>query len=192
MSESHSIQKPQGKLGVLIPGLGAVGTTFIAGVEAIKQKRSLPYGSLALMGTVRLGKRTENRVPPIREFVPLSRPEDLVFGGWDLFEDNGFQAAQKAGVLGPEDLQAVKGFLEAVKPMKAVFDGHYVKNLNGSWIKEGKTKYDLALQLLDDIATFKAENGLERMVMIWCGSTEIFLEADSVHQTPEYHDRPVR
>jgi myo-inositol-1-phosphate synthase len=192
MSKSRSVQKPQGKLGVLIPGLGAVGTTFIAGVEAIKQKRSLPYGSLALMGTVRLGKRTENRVPPIREFVPLSRPEDLVFGGWDLFEDNGFLAAQKAGVLGSDDLQAVKGFLETIKPMKAVFDGHYVKNLDGSWIKAGKTKYDLALQLLDDIASFKAENGLDRMVMIWCGSTEIFLKADSVHQTPESFEKGLK
>lgn len=177
-----SIQEPKGKLGVLIPGLGAVGTTFIAGVEAIIKNHCLPFGSLTQTGTIRLGKRTENRVPRIKDFVPLANLEDLAIGGWDLFDDNGYEAAKNAGVLKDADLDAVKDRLESIKPMKAVFDQRYVKKLNGTWIKKGATKMDLAQQLMDDIQNFKDKNNCERMVMVWCASTEVFIEPQAVHQ----------
>jgi myo-inositol-1-phosphate synthase len=180
--ESIHIKEPKGKLGVLIPGLGAVGTTFIAGVEAIIKKHSLPIGSLTQMGTIRLGKRTENRSPKINDFIPLANLEDLTFGAWDLFEDNGYVAAEKAGVLKESDLLIVKDRLKSITPMKAVFDQKYVKNLNGTWVKKGKTKMDLAKQLIEDIQTFKEHKKVDRMVMIWCASTEIFIKQQSVHQ----------
>ena len=178
-----NIEEPKGKLGVLIPGLGAIGTTFIAGVESMISGLHEPIGSVSQSGTIRLGKRTENRVPKIKDFVPLAKPEDLVIGGWDLFEDNGYEAAKKAGVLNVTDLEALKPRLEKIKPMKAVFDQHYVKKLNGTWVKEGKTKMDLAEQLMDDIKNFKKENGVDRCVMVWCASTEIFIKPSAVHQT---------
>ncbi len=177
------IEKPKGKLGILIPGLGAVGTTFIAGVEAINRKYSLPYGSLTQMGTIRLGKRTENRVPKIKDFIPLADTRDLVYGGWDIFEENCYEAAKNAGVLTPQDLEKLKGPLKSIKPMKAVFDQKYVKRLHGTWVKKGSTKMDLAKQLMDDIHTFQAKQKVSRMIMIWCASTEIFIQPQAVHKT---------
>jgi len=173
---------PKGKLGILTPGMGAVATTFIAGVEAIRKKISEPIGSLTQMGTIRLGKRNENRVPSIREFIPLAELDDVVFGGWDIFEDNAYDAAIKAGVLSRELLDQVKPFLQKISPMKAVFDQHYVKKLSGSWVKKGKNWKDLAEQLMDDIRLFKEKEGCDRLVMIWCASTEVFMKPSRVHQ----------
>ncbi|HEY1021519.1 MAG TPA: inositol-3-phosphate synthase, partial [Flavisolibacter sp.] len=147
----NTIQKTNGKLGVLIPGLGAVATTFIAGVEAVKKGISQPVGSLTQMGNIRLGKRTENRYPKIKEFVPLAGLEELVFGGWDVYSDNVFEAASKAKVLEPMLLHAVKAELENIKPMKAVFDKSYISNLDGDHVKEAATKADLAKMVMDDI-----------------------------------------
>ena len=174
--------KPTGKLGILTPGMGAVSTTFIAGVESIRRGIAKPHGSLTQMGTIRLGKRTENRVPAIKDFVPLTELDDLVFGGWDIFEDNAYQAAMKAGVLHKESIDAIKPFLESVKPMKAVFDQKYVKKLSGDWVKKGKTWYDLAEQLKEDILSFKEQEKCDRLVMVWCASTEVFMKASPVHQ----------
>jgi len=174
--------KPTGKLGILTPGMGAVSTTFIAGVESIRRGIAKPYGSLTQMGTIRLGKRTENRVPAIKDFVPLAGLDDLVFGGWDIFEDDAYQAAMKAGVLHRESIDGIKPFLESVKPMKAVFDQKYVKKLSGDWVKKGKSWYDLAEQLKEDILSFKKREQCERLVMIWCASTEVFMKATDVHK----------
>ncbi len=179
--EGVKIEEPKGKLGVLIPGLGAVGTTFIAGVESVRKKYSLPYGSLTQMGTIRLGKRTENRIPKIKDFVPIANLDDLVFGGWDIFKDSGYESAKKAGVLNEKDLLKLRGILNSIKPMKAVFDQKYVKKLSGTWVKTGKTKLDLAKQLMEDIDCFKSRNKVSRMVMIWCGSTEIYIRPGKVH-----------
>ena len=176
---------PEGKLGVLIPGLGAVSTTFIAGVDAIINGRSAPIGSLTQMGTIRLGKRTENRSPQIKEFVPLAGLKDLVFGAWDIFEDNGYQAAAKAQVLTAPDLESARKTLEAVKPMKAVFNQDYVKNLDGPHKKEADNKMLLAEMLMDDIKTFRATNNTSREVMIWCASTEVYIEPSDVHSSLE-------
>ena len=177
---------------MLIPGLGAVGTTFIAGVESILQGLYLPYGSLTQMGTIRLGKRTDNRIPRINDFVPLDGLNNLVFSAWDIFEDDGYIAAQKAGVLRAADLNAVKDRLSAIKPMKAVFDQAYVKKLSGSWIKQGKTKMNLADQLIEDIRTFQEKEGVGRSVMIWCGSTEIFIEPENVHNDLDAFEKGLR
>ncbi|MCF6238706.1 MAG: inositol-3-phosphate synthase, partial [Candidatus Marinimicrobia bacterium] len=144
-------QAPQGKLGVLIPGLGAVSTTFIAGVNSIMHGQTAPIGSLTQMGTIRLGKRTENRSPKIKEFAQLADLKDLVFGAWDIFEDNAFQAASKAQVLTPQDLELARSALEKVKPMKAVFDQDFVKNLDGPHKKSAENKLVLAEMLMDDI-----------------------------------------
>lgn len=183
MSEKGvKIDEPKGKLGVLIPGLGAVSTTFIAGVQAIIDGHTLPYGSLTQMGTIRLGKRTENRTPLIKDFVPLAKLEDLTFAAWDIFEDNGYEAAKKAGVLKEEDLERVKKRLESIVPMKAVFDQKYVKKLHGTWVKKGANKMELAEQVMEDIENFKKKEKVERMVMIWCGSTEIYIPQHEVHQ----------
>jgi myo-inositol-1-phosphate synthase len=173
--------KPTGKLGILIPGMGAVATTFVAGVESIRQNLAKPLGSLTQMGTIRLGKRTENRVPAIKDFVPLAELDDLVFGGWDIFEDNMYDASLKAGVLHRESIDQIKPFLESISPMKAVFDQKYVKKLSGDWIKKGKSWYELAEQLKEDILDFKEKNGCDRLVMVWCASTEIFMKPSAVH-----------
>jgi myo-inositol-1-phosphate synthase len=175
------IRPASGKLGVLLPGMGAVATTFIAGVEAIRRGLSKPIGSLTQMGTIRLGKRTEGRSPLIKEFVPLARLEDIVFGGWDLFPDDAYQAAAKAGVLSREHLEQLKDFLSTVRPMTPVFDQEYVKKLTATHFKQGKNKRDLADQLMEDIRSFKAKNGCDRLVMIWCGSTEVFRNLAPVH-----------
>ena len=186
------IKEPKGKLGVLLVGLGAVSTTFIAGVEAIKRGLAAPIGSLAEIGTIRLGKRTEGRVPRIREFVPLAEMDDLVFGAWDPFEDDAYTAAEKAGVLEKDLLRELKPMLEEIRPMRAVFDSRYVKKLDGTYIKQGKTHWDLAQQLTDEILQFQVENQADRLVMIWCGSTEIFLEEGPVHRTLEAFEKGLR
>ena len=181
-----------GKLGILIPGLGAVATTLIAGVAAVRKgvqgadrKPSQPFGSLTQMGHIRLGKRTENRYPKIKDFVPLADLNDIVFGGWDLYEDNVYEAASNARVLDQSLLDSVKDELAAIKPMKAVFDRTYVTNLDGkgSNIKQGPTKWDLAQQVIEDIEQFRKQSGVDRVVVLWCGSTEKYIEAVDVHET---------
>ncbi|HMH00620.1 MAG TPA: inositol-3-phosphate synthase [Terriglobales bacterium] len=177
------LQAPKGKLGVMLPGMGAVATTFVAGVEAIRKGLAAPIGSLTQMGTVRLGKRTESRAPQVKEFVPLAGLNDLVFTGWDIFEDDMYAAAINAGVLERELLKQVKPFLNSVKPRKAVFDHNYVKNIDGPNVKRGKNKMDLAEQLRADIRDFKKTSGATRLVTVWCGSTEVFLQPSEIHQT---------
>jgi myo-inositol-1-phosphate synthase len=177
------IAPADGKLGVLMPGIGAVSTTFIAGVESVKRGLGLPIGSLTQLGTVRLGKRTEGRSPKIRDFVPLARLEDLEFGGWDIFEDNAYEAARKAAVLDPALLEKVREPLEKIHPMDAVFEQDYVRRLSGPNVKEARTKMDKAEMLMDDIRRFQARTGVARMVMIWCGSTEVFHRPARVHQS---------
>ncbi len=185
MDKPTHIAAPKGKLGILLPGMGAVATTFMAGVELVRKGKAHPVGSLTQMGTIRLGKRTDNRSPRIKDFVQLARLEDLVFGGWDIFPDSSFEAASKAGVLDHQHLAAVKTFLSKIKPMRAAFDHEYVKMLNGTHVKKGKNKYDIALQIKRDIANFKKNNRCSRLVMLWCGSTEVFMKPHDVHSTPE-------
>lgn len=175
----------EGRLGILIPGLGAVATTFIAGVESVKKGLALPIGSLTQMSNIRLGKRTENRMPKIKEFVPLADLNDIAFGGWDIYEDNVYEAAVNAKVLEPSLLLSIKAELEAIKPMKAVFDHSYVSNIDGTNVKTGATKYDLALQVMEDIERFKVENNCNRVVIVWCGSTEKYISATEIHETVE-------
>ena len=175
--------KPKGKLGVLIPGMGAVASTFIAGVEAIKQGIAKPIGSMTQMGTIRLGKRTENRSPIIKDFVPLFDFDKLVFGGWDINEENLYEIALRNGVLEKTLIDSVRKPLEDYTVMKGVFDKKYVKKLDGDWVKNGKNKMDLAKQIMDDIYSFNSENNVTDNVMIWCGSTEIFLESSDVHSS---------
>jgi myo-inositol-1-phosphate synthase len=183
--ETPQIASPAGKLGVLLPGLGAVSTTFIAGVEAIRKGLTAPIGSLTQMSRIRLGKRTENRNPLIKDFVPLAGLDQLVFGGWDIYEDNCYEAALKAGVLSHEHQDAVKPLLESIEPMKAVFEQRYVQRITGPNVKTGGTKADLAQALIQDIADFQEKNQTDRCVMVWCGSTEIFQKAGDVHSTLE-------
>ncbi len=177
------LQPPKGKLGVMLPGMGAVATTFVAGVEAIRKGLAEPIGSLTQMATVRLGKRTESRAPQVKEFVPLAGLDDLVFTGWDIFEDDMYAAAMNAGVLERELLKQVKPFLTLIKPRKAVFDHNYVKKIDGPNVKKGKNKMDLAEQLRADIRDFKKTSGATRLVTVWCGSTEVFLQPSEIHQT---------
>jgi myo-inositol-1-phosphate synthase len=176
-----AVAKAEGKLGILLPGLGAVATTVIAGVEAVKKGLAEPVGSLTQMGNIRLGKRTENRYPKIKDFVPLAHLNDIVFGGWDVYADNVFEAAWNAGVLDKHLLNQIKPELEAIQPMKAVFDKAYAKNLDGTHVKEAATKWDLAEALIQDIENFKDANDVNRVVIVWCGSTEIYLEPSEVH-----------
>jgi myo-inositol-1-phosphate synthase len=183
------IAPARGKLGVLLVGLGAVSTTTIAGVLAIRKGLSKPIGSLTQMGTIRLGKRTEGRSPKINEVVPLAGLDDLVFGGWDIFEEDCYSAAKTAGVLEASILDKVRPELEKIKPWPAVFDQHYVKRLDGPNVKKGKNKRDLAEQLMGDIEKFKKDNDLDRMVMVWCGSTEIFAVPSEVHQSLKNFER---
>ena len=177
------VKPAEGRLGILIPGLGAVATTFIAGVEAVRNGLAKPIGSLTQMGNIRVGKRTENRSPMINEFVPLADLNDIAFGGWDIYEDNVYEAAVNAKVLELSLLQSIKTELEAIKPMTAVFDQSYVANLKGSNVKTGATKYDLAMQVIDDIEEFKLANNCNRVVILWCGSTEKYIEATDIHST---------
>lgn len=183
MKRGKEIKAAGGQLGILIPGMGAVATTFVAGVLASKKGIGKPIGSLTQMGTIRLGKRTEKRIPLIQDFVPLVSIENLFFGGWDIFDDNMYDAAINAGVLSKDLLDQIRPELEAIKPMPAVFDQNYVKRLHGTYIKNKKNKLDFAAQLIEDIRNFKSRNNLDRMVMIWCGSTETFIELSEVHQS---------
>ena len=186
------IAPPDGGLVVLLPGLGAVSTTFIAGVQAVRKGLGKPIGSLTQMGTIRLGRRTEKRSPLIRDFVPLVELSDLSFAAWDIFEDDAYQSAIHAGVLERTLLDSLKEELEQIRPMKAVFDQNYVKRLNGTYVKTGKNKMDLAEQLMADIAQVKKETGAARAVMVWCASTETFLTASDVHKDVESFEKGLR
>jgi myo-inositol-1-phosphate synthase len=176
-----------GKLGVMVVGLGAVATTMIAGVEAVRRGLAKPIGSLTQMGTIRLGKRTDNNTPLIKDFVPLADLNDVVFTGWDIFEDNVYEAAAHAAVLDKETLAQLKPYLESIKPLPAVFDQYYVKRLNGTHVKQGKTKRELANQVIEDIRAFKKT--VDRVVVIWAASTEIFMLPTEVHQTIEAFEK---
>src|SRR5881394_4367400 len=183
---AREIAPAKGKLGVMLVGLGAVSTTFIAGVEHVRRGTGLPIGSLSQMGTIRLGKRTEKRSPKIKEFVPLSDLTDLVFAAWDPIPDDAYTAAVKAGVLERhEHLEPIADFLKGIKPLPAAFDQHYVKRLTGTNVKQGKTKRDLAEQLRQDIRDFKKRNKCDRVVIVWCASTEIFIRPGPKHATLE-------
>ena len=182
-TEKIRIAPADGKLGVLVPGMGAVTTTFIAGLEAIKRGLGKPIGSLTQLGTIRLGKRTEGRSPAIQDFVPLARMEDLVVGAWDIFPDNAYESAVKAGVLEMPLLEQLKVPLSSMKPMPAVFDQEYVKRLNGPNMKPKGSKMDHAEMVMDDIRRFKQTTGVSRMIMIWCASTEVFRQPAAVHAT---------
>ena len=186
------IAPPDGRLAVLLPGLGAVSTTFIAGVHAIRKGLAKPIGSLTQMGTIRLGKRTENRRPTIRELVPLSNLSNLSFAAWDIFEEDAYQSAIHAGVLERTLLDSLKDELEQIRPLKAVFDQNYVKKLNGTHVNKGENKMDLAEQLMEDIARVKKETGAERAVMIWCASTETFLRPSDVHKDVDAFEKGLR
>src|SRR5246127_2863299 len=181
--DASDLQPTKGKLGVMIPGMGAVATTFVAGVEASRKSIAKPIGSVTQMGTIRLGKRTEGRSPKIKEFVPLANLDDLVFTGWDIFEDNMFDAATNAGGLDRYLLEQIKPFLQKITPRKAVFDHNYVKKIDGPNVKKGKNKMDLAEQVREDIRQFKKSSGASRLITIWCGSTESFIQPTAVHQS---------
>jgi myo-inositol-1-phosphate synthase len=183
MRRPTTIAPPEGKLGILTVGMGAVATTFMAGVDLIRNNAAQPVGSTTQLGTIRLGKRTEGRTPLIKDFVPLASLDDLVFGGWDLFPDTAYEAAVHAAVLSPEHLAQAKTFLSGIRPMTAAFDRNYVKRLDGPNVKTAKTKFDLALEIKEDIAQFRKQSGASRLVVIWCGSTEIFLTPQEVHST---------
>lgn len=177
------IEKPKGRLGVLLPGLGAVSTTLIAGVELIKKGLAKPFGSLTQTQTIRLGKRTEHRQPLIKDVIPLASLHDLLFGGWDPIPDDAYRSALKAGVLPKEMIEKVRPELEGIQPWEAVFDQKYVKKLSGPNVKKSKNKMELAEGLMKDIEKFQKESGASRLVMIWCGSTEVFMERSPVHST---------
>ncbi len=193
MKNSYGDLPPtKGKLGVMIPGMGAVATTFVAGVEAMRKGIAKPIGSVTQMGTIRLGKRTEGRSPKIKEFVPLASLEDLVFTGWDIFEDNMFDAATKAGVLDRYLLEQIKPFLQKITPRTAVFDHNYVKKIDGPNVKKGKTKMDLAEQVRDDIRQFRKTSGAARLITIWCGSTETFIQPSAIHQSVKAFEKALQ
>ncbi|MEN8144304.1 MAG: inositol-3-phosphate synthase [Gemmatimonadota bacterium] len=188
----REIEPADGKLGVLLVGLGAVSTTFIAGVEAVRQGRSKPIGSITQMNTIRLGKRTEQRTPLVKELVPLAELGDLTFGAWDPIADDAYESAQVAGVLRPEDLDPVADFMRTIKPMPAVFDREWVKKLDGTNVKSGESKMVLAEQLRQDMRDFKEREGCDRLVIVWCASTEIFIQPEEVHQTVESFEAGLR
>jgi myo-inositol-1-phosphate synthase len=184
------IAPAEGRLGILLVGLGAVSTTFVAGIEAVRRGLAKPFGSLTQMGTIRLGRRTENRAPRIKDFVPLAELDDIVFGAWDIFSDNAFEAARRAGVLEKDLVEQVSEQLSSLVPMKAVFEQEYVKRLHGENVKTGSNKMELAEQLIEDIARFKTEKDCSRLVMVWAASTEIYLEpSDDVHGSIEAFER---
>jgi len=192
VKQPAEIAPSQGKLGILLVGLGAVSTTFIAGVMAVRKGIARPIGSLTQMGTIRLGKRTDGRTPLIKDLMPLASLDDIVFGGWDIFDDNCYEAATTAGVLEPSLLTQIKPELEAIKPMSAVFDRYYVKRLDGPNVKKGANKMELAEQVRADIRRFKQENTVDRLVMIWCGSTEIFMVETEAHQSIEAFEKALQ
>ena len=188
-SIASSVKPAEGKLAIFTPGLGAVATTFMAGVERVRRGLSTPIGSLTQMATIRLGKRTESRSPYIRDFVPLASLDDIVFAAWDPFHDDAFTAATKAGVLEKSDLEPIADFLKAIRPMPAVFETHYVTRISATNVKTGKNKRDLAEQLRADIRNFMSANGATRGAMVWCGSTEIYIKAGPQHQTIESFEK---
>ncbi|HEX6187899.1 MAG TPA: inositol-3-phosphate synthase, partial [Pyrinomonadaceae bacterium] len=192
VQKGAEVAPAKGKLGVLLVGLGAVSTTFIAGVEAIKKGLAEPIGSLTQMGAIRLGKRTDNRNPKIKDFLPLASLDDLVFGAWDIFPDSAYEAALQAGVLEKDLVAKLKKPLQKIKPMKAVFDQSYVKRLSGTNVKTGKHKLQLANQLIDEIAEFKRKNKCDRLVMIWAASTEVFMKQHAVHRTLKSFEQAMR
>ena len=183
LKQGVSVSSASGKLGILLPGMGAVATTFIAGVLAVRRKLAQPIGSLTELGTIRLGKRTDNRVPAIRDYVDLATLEGIEFAGWDIFEENTYEAAKRAGVLDQSLLAELKDELSAISPMPAVFNQAYVKKLNGDHVKRGANKMELAEQLIDDIKRFKRDSGCDRLVMVWCGSTEVYRQPTEVHSS---------
>lgn len=188
-----SIEKPGKKLGVLIVGLnGAVSTTFLAGIMAIRKGLAQPFGSLTQLGTIRLGKRKEDRFPRIKDFVPLADLNSLVFSGWDIRDESCYESAKHARVLDDIHLNSVKDELDNLRPMKGVFEKKYVKRLDGDWIKKGKTKYDLMKQVREDIKIFKEENNLTDVVMIWCGSTEVYIQTNGVHKRIDRFENGMR
>ena len=191
MSEAkrRDIEPAEGKLGVLLVGLGAVATTYIAGVENVRRGLGTPVGSLAELSTIRLGKRTEQRYPKIRDFVPLAGLDDLVFGAGDPIPDDAYDSCKVAGVLGSSHTEPIADFLKSIEPMTAVFDQHYVKRLEGSNVKSGKTKRDLAEALREDIRNFKEKNGCSRLVMVWCASTEVFIAPGPAHASIEAFEK---
>ncbi|NIO21826.1 MAG: inositol-3-phosphate synthase [Candidatus Aenigmarchaeota archaeon] len=192
MAQRMEIKPAEGKLGVLLPGLGAVSTTFIAGAMRIRKGLSKPYGSVSQMQTIRLGGRDEKRYPLIKDFVPLADVKDIEFAAWDIFKDNAYEAAMKAKVLDKRDLEDVRREMENIKPMKAVFDKSFVKNLDGTHVKKGKTKWNLAEQVREDIRKFREEKKLARIVTVWCGSTEIHTEKQPVHDTIESFEKGLK
>ncbi|MGD9894127.1 MAG: inositol-3-phosphate synthase [Dehalococcoidia bacterium] len=192
MAEAIDLKPAAGRLGILTPGMGAVATTTYAGVLAVRQEHATPFGSLTQMGRIRLGKRTEDRNPLIRDFVPLAGLGDLVFGGWDPFSDNAFEAAVKAGVLSAKDLLPLQDQLSAIRPMPAVFDREYVRNIDGDNVKTGETKMDLARQLMEDMQRFKEDQRCDRLVVVWCGSTEVYREPAAVHASLEAFEQGLR
>ena len=188
-ARGRTVAPADGKLGVMTVGLGAVATTYIAGIENVRRGRAKPVGSLAEMATIRLGKRTEGRTPRIREFVPLADIDKIVFGAWDPIPDDGYESCKVAGVLDDLHIEPIAGFLKSIKPLPAVFSQDYVKRLSGTNVKTGKNKRDLAEQLRIDIRIFKEENGCDRMVVVWCASTEVFVRPGPVHQTLESFEK---
>jgi len=190
--QGREVQPAEGKLGVLLVGLGAVSTTTIAGVESMRRGLAKPIGSLTQTATIRLGKRTDHRAPMIRDVVPLADLSDIVFGAWDPIPDDAYASALNCGVLRPEHLEPVADFLKSIKPMPAVFDKAYVKKLDGTNVKTGENKFDLAQQLRADIRKFREENGCDRLTMVWAASTEIFLTPDPVHNTVESLEQAMR
>jgi myo-inositol-1-phosphate synthase len=184
-----SIAPATGRLGIITPGLGAVATTFMAGVESIRRGHSKPIGSLTQMATIRLGRRTDKRAPLIKELVPLAKLDDIVFGAWDPIPDDALTAARKAGVLEERDIEPIADFLKKIKPMPAVFDNKYVTRIHGTNVKKGKTKRDLAEQLRQDMRDFKSKNKCDRLVIVWCASTEIYIKAGPQHATIEQFEK---
>jgi Myo-inositol-1-phosphate synthase len=189
---ARKVAKAEGKLGVLLPGLGAVATTLIAGVHLVSKGLGKPYGSLTQMQKIRMGKRTHPKFVPIKELVPLAELRDCVFAGWDIFPENAYETACAAGVLPVETLAAVRGELESIKPWPGVFEQAYVRNLHGTHVKSGASKMHLAEALMDDIRAFLDTQDLRRAVMIWCGSTEVFTEPCSLHETLEAFERGLK
>jgi myo-inositol-1-phosphate synthase len=183
LKKGVGVKPAEGKLGILLPGMGAVATTFIAGVQAIRRGLGKPIGSLTQLGHIRIGKRTDNTSPAIKDYVSLAQLDDIVFGGWDIFPDNAYQAAVRAGVLDSRLLDQLKPELEAIKPMTAVFEQAYVKKLNGPNLKKGTSKLDLANQVMADIKAFKETNNCDRLIAVWCGSTEVYRMPSDVHSS---------
>src|SRR5688500_11279665 len=183
LKKGVEVKPATGKLGILLPGMGAVATTFIAGIQAIRRGIGKPIGSLTQMGHIRLGKRTDNNSPAIKDYVSLAKLDDIVFGGWDIFAENAYEAALRAGVLEKSLLEQLKPELEQIKPMTAVFEQAFVKKLNGPHVKKGSSKMDLAEQLMEDIKRFKATNNCDRLVAVWCGSTEVYRKPTDVHSS---------